>query len=305
MFKTYIANGREYFLCGDIKTDFPFPESLMRILYLDITKYDQLVKRMARSLENYYPSHDEKHLLDVEKGLDELAEAHIYFTFLRYDWHRKLDAARKWKKGDLDLLDLLPRKELTRIIAYVAQTQRQIKGLFSAVLDKNGPRASLAEYFSTPPGLLSYQFRMLTVKYEMGEGGEFTDVLYPNSIYDLIDFSLCACLKQDLLMRVCKNCGRYFALTGKGSAEYCSLTIDEKGRTCKEVGAMRKYSTSKKSNTIFNEYRREYKRRFAWIKSGRIDAATFYAWSAEARQKEADCENGIITFEEFRWWLDH
>ena len=205
----------------------------------------------------------------------------------------------------MDLLDLLPRKELTRIIAYVAQTQRQIKGLFSAVLDKNGPRSSLAEYFSTPPGLLSYRFRTLTVKYEMSEDGEFTDALYPNSIYDLIDFSLCACLKQDLLMRVCKNCGRYFALTGKGSAEYCSLTIDEKGRTCKEVGAMRKYSISKKNNTVFNEYRREYKRRFAWIKSGRIDAATFYAWSAEARQMEADCENGVITFEEFRWWLDH
>ena len=139
----------------------------------------------------------------------------------------------------------------------------------------------------------------------MTDEGEFTDVIYPSSIYDLICFSLCACIKQGLQMRVCKNCGRYFALTGKSSAEYCSITVDAKGRTCKEVGAMKKYSTSKKNNAIFNEYRREYKRRFAWIKSGKIDPAAFYSWSAEARQREAECEKGDISYEEFRWWLDH
>lgn len=304
MFKSYITNGREYFLYDDTKKDFPFPESLLRILYLDIMEYDRLVKRMAKAIEAYYPSHDERYLIEVEAGLDELAEAHIFFSFLRYDWQQKLDAARKWKEGDENLLDILPRKELTRVVSYVAHAQQQIKGIIAAVLDKNGPRESLEQYYSAK-GRLSYEFRLLNTKYELTDEGKFTEVLYPSSIYDLICFSLCACIKQDLQMRVCNNCGRYFALTGKSSAEYCSITVDEKGRTCKEVGAMKKYSTAKKNNTVFNEYRREYKRRFAWIKSGRISPADFYAWSAEARQKEAECENGDISFEYFRWWLDH
>ena len=36
------------------------------------------------------------------------------------------------------------------------------------------------------------------------------------------------------MMRTCKNCGRYFALTVHGSTEYCSRVFDARGRTCKE-----------------------------------------------------------------------
>ena len=85
----------------------------------------------------------------AQQGLDELAAAHIFFSFLRYDWQQKLDAASKWKEGDADLLDILPRKELTRIVAYVAHAQQQIKALCAAVLDKNGPKESLEQYYST------------------------------------------------------------------------------------------------------------------------------------------------------------
>ncbi len=31
-------------------------------------------------------------------------------------------------------------------------------------------------------------------------------------------------------MRVCKNCLRYFAVTGKASTEYCDRICDSKGR---------------------------------------------------------------------------
>lgn len=302
MFKTYIADGREYFLCGDIKKDFPFPESLLRFLYLDIMQFDPLVKRMAKSIEAYCPTRDEKYLDEVAAGLDELAASHIYFEFLRDDWQRKLDAARIWKEGDGYLADVLPRKELTQIVSLVYQAQQQIKALFAAVLDKGGNTESMAEYYSSAQRL-TYEFRPLTVNYELTDEGVFADVLYPSSIYDLTDFSLRECVKRGVPMRVCKNCGRYFALTGKVSAEYCDITTFENGRTCKDVGAMRVYTKNKNDNETFKEYRREYKRRFARMKSGRIDPAAFYAWSAEARQKEAECESGKISFEEFKAWL--
>lgn len=104
-------------------------------------------------------------------------------------------------------------------------------------------------------------------------------------------------------MRVCKNCGKYFAVTGHGGTEYCSRVFDSKGRTCKEIGAVTQWAKSKRDDVVFKEYRREYKRRFAWIKSGRIDSEEFYAWSEEAREKKAECEAGKISFEEFSAWL--
>ncbi len=94
---------------------------------------------------------------------------------------------------------------------------------------------------------------------------------------------------------------------GWADKEYVPLVLpspfDEKGRTCKEIGAVTQWAKSKSGDVVFKEYRREYKRRFAWIKSGRIDSEEFYAWSEEAREKKAECEAGKISFEEFSAWL--
>jgi len=51
------------------------------------------------------------------------------------------------------------------------------------------------------------------------------------------------------------------------------------------------------------DYRREYKRRFAWIKSGRISKDEFYAWSKLALEKKKECNDGIISREVFDEWL--
>lgn len=53
----------------------------------------------------------------------------------------------------------------------------------------------------------------------------------------------------------------------------------------------------------FKEYRREYKKRFARINAGRLTKSAFYAWSEEARKKKEDCDGGVISPEEFSYWL--
>ena len=81
--------------------------------------------------------------------------------------------------------------------------------------------------------------------FERVEGHGFVEVLHPRSIYDLIDFSVRECLKHEVKMRVCKNCGHWFALTGRTNAEYCEVTRDSKGRTCKEIGAIALWNKNK------------------------------------------------------------
>lgn len=50
-------------------------------------------------------------------------------------------------------------------------------------------------------------------------------------------------------------------------------------------------------------YRKEYKKRFAWIKAGRITAEAFYCWSRQAREKRDECKQGQLSLEEFQAWL--
>ena len=54
---------------------------------------------------------------------------------------------------------------------------------------------------------------------------------------------------------------------------------------------------------VFKAYRREYKRRFACIKAGRISDSQFYAWSEQAREQKKKCDRDSITLEEFQQWL--
>jgi len=57
--------------------------------------------------------------------------------------------------------------------------------------------------------------------------------------------------------------------------EFCNLTVDENGHTCREVGAVKCLAEKKNSGELFKEYRREYKKRFKWIKAGKISPGAF------------------------------
>ena len=51
-------------------------------------------------------------------------------------------------------------------------------------------------------------------------------------------------------------------------------------------------------------YRREYKRRFVWIRADKISQEAFSAWSREAQREKEKCENGEISQMEFSAWLN-
>ena len=157
--------------------------------------------------------------------------------------------------------------------------------------------------YEQAPSLQKFDFQPMKISLEFVGEKQFTEVLYPQNMYDLIDFSLRKCIRQRIAMRTCKNCGRYFALTVHGSTEYCSRVFDSRGRTCKEVGAMRQYMQSHAQDELLKIYRREYKRRFAWIRAGKISQEAFSAWSKEAQKEKEKCEAGEISQGEFAQWL--
>ena len=314
IFKTYIDGGREYYEYTDaadreqtIKKDFPFPESLMSLLYMDIWELEPITKRMDKALMSFYQSRDYDELQIVAAGLNELVPRHICFELLRLDWLERLKMVDSTAPGDFQ--DLLPHKKISHLCSSIDTMQKQIKGLIAQVLDMDGEKKSVSEkmvaYYNAEGGdtLNTFQFQPQTMSFEVIDRKVFAEVLYPRGIYDLIDFHVRECVKREVKMRVCKNCLRYFAVTGKASTEYCGRVCDSKGRTCREIGAINTWTQRKQGDEVFKEYRREYKKRFARINAGRLTKSAFYAWSEEARKKKEDCDNGTITPEDFSRWL--
>lgn len=73
---------------------------------------------------------------------------------------------------------------------------------------------------------------------------------------------------------------------------YCDVTTGGKGRVCKEVGAFVQWSQSKEDDEIFKVYRREYKKRFAWTKTGRISPTTLYNRGGESQREKNGVRGG-------------
>ena len=315
LFKTYIADGREYYEFGETTTgmqkvkrkDLPFPESLMTLLYMDIWEIEPITKKMVAALRSFYQTKDLDDLYEVMKGLDELAPKHIYFELFRLDWLKRIDTAADTSYRDAS--KKLPYKEISHLCSSIDTMQKQVKGLIAQALDIDGEKKPVAqkmvEYYNAEgrDTLNTFQFKPQPMNFEVIDRKVFAEVLYPADIYDLIDFHVRECVKREVKMRVCKNCLRYFAVTRKASTEYCDRVCDSKGRTCREIGAINIWTKSKSDDKVFKEYRREYKKRFARINAGKLTKASFYAWSEEARRRKEDCDDGIITPEEFSLWL--
>ena len=64
--------------------DFPFLESLLELLYLDIWKYEPLFKDMERVIREIYREDDYSYQARLSGLLDELAQVHIFFN--RHAW---------------------------------------------------------------------------------------------------------------------------------------------------------------------------------------------------------------------------
>lgn len=314
IFKTYIDSGREYYEYTDmtdreqtIKKDFPGTESLMDLLYMDTQELEAITKKMDKALLAFYQSGAKDDLQVVAAGLNELASRHVYFELLRLDWLERLDMVDSTAPGDFQ--DLLPHKKISHLCSSIDTMQKQIKGLIAQVLDMDGEKKPVSEkmvaYYNTEGGdtLNTFRFQPQTMSFEVIDHKVFAEVLYPRDIYDLIDFHVRECVKREVRMRVCKNCLRYFAVTGKASTEYCGRICDSKGRTCREMGAINTWTQRKQGDEVFKEYRREYKKRFARINAGKLTKSAFYAWSEEARKKKEDCDSGVISPEEFSYWL--
>ncbi|MDD5146913.1 MAG: DUF6076 domain-containing protein [Candidatus Pacebacteria bacterium] len=109
-------------------------------------------------------------------------------------------------------------------------------------------------------------------------------------------------------LRKCANCNKYFIVTGRIDTKYCKRT-DEHGRTCQEIGPIKKFYNKQNKDPLMELYRKTYKtlwtRTIASKKTGRrIDKSVLDDWRNKATLKMTEVKEGKISIKEFKEWLE-
>nr|WP_325204225.1 DUF6076 domain-containing protein [uncultured Oscillibacter sp.] len=306
-FKMFFQDDGEFFeydpfgMQGAAGTEkaFPYLEGLLSFLELDPEDWEPLIQQAASALAQFFSTRDPAHADRMMQALGELGARHIYFHLLYL---------RCFERKATGSLELRMAEELRLLPAQLKVYQEQVRIFLERILDidqvgrevrKNMRGAYL---FDGPRDDNFFRFEPIPISLGVIRGGNCGEILYPNTIRDLIDFSLRECVRREIPVRRCRNCGRYFPITGRITAEYCSRTSPS-GKLCRSTAPVRKWAESRRSDQVFQEYRREYKRRFAWIKAGKITEEQFAVWHKAAKARKKDCDREVISLDEFKAWL--
>ena len=314
--KMYFSEKRELFQCDasgiqgvpSVDRQFPFLESLLTFLEMDCGELTPILQRIADRWSRLIAEFDRDAGTEAMVELGQLKSRHIYLELLYVRWYDRFSRMGIYgDRGSAEDQQML--EELRHLPEQLILYQKQVQRFFDLVLDVDSAgrdpqqQAAMNYLYDSPKDPELFRFRPIPLSFEPVEPGRCSPVLYSASIPDMIDYSLRSCVERGITVRRCKNCGRYFPQTGRVSAEYCERPVPRGQQTCREAGAFQQWTKKQSDDPVFTAYRKEYKKRFAWIKAGRISDTDFYAWSEQAREMKKKCDRDVITLEEYEKWL--
>ena len=314
--KMYFSEKRELFQCDasgiqgvpSVDRELPFLESLLTFLEMDCRELTPALQRIADRWSRLIAEFDRDAGTEAMVELGQLKSRHIYLELLYVRWYDRFSRIGIYGyRGSAEDEQMLA--ELRDLPEQLLLYQKQVQRFFDLVLDVDSagrdPQQQAAKNYlhDSPRDSSLFRFRPIPLSFEPVEPGRCSPVLYSASIPDMIDYSLRSCVERGITVRRCKNCGRYFPQTGRVSAEYCERPVPKGQQTCREAGAFQQWTKKQSEDPVFKAYRKEYKKRFAWIKAGRISDTDFYAWSEQAREMKKKCDRDVITLEEYVEWL--
>lgn len=85
-------------------------------------------------------------------------------------------------------------------------------------------------------------------------------------------------LDENISIKRCKNCGKYFTLKGDYATDYCDRIPDKEKYTCKKIAAIATRKEKLNNNPIIKEYEKAYKRMYARNTNHKITSEEFKTW---------------------------
>lgn len=121
---------------------------------------------------------------------------------------------------------------------------------------------------------------------------------------DFIAMDFSEMLRARLLIKKCVNCGQFFIINSNYSTDFCeNIAPGETDKTCREVGAQKKFRKKVLSDPIWLAYQRAYKAHYARVTKKKMTKQEFLVWSDNAVIMRTRMINREIDFSEYSAWL--
>ncbi|MDO5556387.1 MAG: DUF6076 domain-containing protein [Clostridia bacterium] len=123
--------------------------------------------------------------------------------------------------------------------------------------------------------------------------------------------SICYAILEELSktenypIKKCQNCGMYFIPNKRLDEIYCDYP-KEKGKTCREQGAILSYNKRLQDKTPYGEYRKLYQQKFAFVNKNKQNKQVkkeFDIWKKQAKEKIFKLKHNELTEDEVYEWL--
>ena len=111
---------------------------------------------------------------------------------------------------------------------------------------------------------------------------------------------------ENLQIKTCLNCGRYFIPGYRQNEIYCDLANVDQSPTCREKGANEQYKKNLENNQTQALYRRIYRQKFMIAqrnKDNKTIQKEFDQWKKEAKEKVSKLKKGKLAEDEVYEWL--
>ena len=107
-------------------------------------------------------------------------------------------------------------------------------------------------------------------------------------------------LSQSYIPKRCDNCGMFFLLEAGKHSSYCERPLeDDPEKTCRDVGARKKYGDKCKTDPVWLAYNRAYKTHYARYMKKKMTIAEFEQWSRQAIEWRNQAETGELEQAEY------
>lgn len=107
-------------------------------------------------------------------------------------------------------------------------------------------------------------------------------------------------LRAGFLPKRCEHCGKYFLLTSGRYYDFCEHIVKgTNGKTCRDIGAHKKYEEKCKSDPIWLAYNRAYKAHYARLLKKKMTKSEFLTWSIWAAEYRDSAIEGKVKIDEY------
>lgn len=123
------------------------------------------------------------------------------------------------------------------------------------------------------------------------------------SLEEMLYLEFMEMVKRGIRIKRCGLCDRYFVLADKRKRDYCDR-IFENGRTCKQLGAKKRFHENVEADIYLQEFQRIYNRMYsrfyrmdAWdseFQTNKLTETEFKAWTSMASKARQEYKQGMI-----------